>query len=179
MVKKDDADNDSKIILEQSLELVKKLYDEIDASADSINTRAGIVLGLIASALTASNFSTWSFSSPFFSPKCLHLLDNLLNLGSLGLFVVGTYLIAAALLTKRLTSPYNLDSLQTQFYSDKEVDKAVYTNIEKFHGRQLDNFADSIRKNASVIEAKGSKFNCGIRAILISLALVIFSKLVL
>lgn len=82
MVKKDGADDDSKVILEQSLDLVKKLYDEIDASAQSINTRAGIVLGLIASSLTASDFSTWDFSSPFFSPKCVELADNLINLNS-------------------------------------------------------------------------------------------------
>lgn len=171
--------DERQIILDQSFELVKKLYDELDSSAESINTRAGITLGLIASALTASDFSTWSFSVPFFSPKSSELVENVVGAVSLILFISGTWFITRSLLTKRLTSPYNLSSLQLQRYSGKkEGDENVFKSIKEFQGKQIDNFVASIELNKAVVELKGANFNRGIWLLLCSLALVVMSRIV-
>ena len=191
----DSHENETIMILEQSLELVKKLYDELDASAESINVRAGIVLGLIASALTASNFATWSFTFPLLPQRCrelflhqgLHTLSwvttcaptlrNVLIASSLLSFIVGTWLVAKALLTRISKLPYNLEALQNQKYSEGQANQEVFTSLRAFYGKQLDNFVESIYENRPVINRKGINFNWGIFCILVALGLIILSKI--
>lgn len=173
---KQSLDVEYKQILEESLLLTQKAYEETRASIESLNTRSGIALALVGTAVSAAGFEVWNFYRPSYSedwPKWLVL--DILNMASLGMFLAGAATISAGLFARARTTPYAIKSLNDQAVEEGKVD--IYAHLELFYREQIANTVDTLKELKPVLKRKGDCFNYGLTLSLVSLVLVIFSKL--
>lgn len=184
-----DIPEDQKLTAEKSAEirlesfhLLQKSYDDIRASIESLNTRAGVALALVGSAVTAADLEVWTFKRPpYFEPWPLWLISNCLNLFSLALFVVGTVHLVYSLVAKKRGLPISAKTLanQSEVLEIGGKDKDIFRNTDLFYGVQSKKLEVSIGELIAVVDKKAKYFNCGISLILVALFLVIFAKLII
>lgn len=176
---KEGEDAEYKEIREQSFQLMRKAYEEANASFESINIRCGVALAFIGTVVSTSDFEIWVFNRPLYSDKWFAwLIVNVLNLVSLCLLICGTAAILYGLVVRISDTPYKMEDLNEQRQMGVK-DQNVYTCLDRFYRQQMANTKDAFDKLQKALEVKAACFNIGVTMVLFAIGLVIFSKLVL
>ena len=164
-------------IRRESFVLLQKAYNEHRASVESLNTRSGIALALVGSAVTAANLELWRFHRPPYSPGwSLWLISDIANLVSLFAFALGTVIVLHGLYARARHTPYNTHALNQLGNDTDEAED--FKNLESFHRLQMSKTYQAHEELAKLTKLKADCFNRGITLVFTSLTLIIFSRLI-
>ncbi len=164
-------------ILEQSFQLMRKVYEEMNASAESINTRSGITLALLGAFLTTADLKPWSFYRPPYQVDWpLWLILNVLSLISMSLFAAGVSVIYLGYKTKQQDSPYDLESLAQQ--KEENGNAVPYAKLDVFYKQQMSNTKAAVDAYRKTLDEKARRFNAGLAMALVAIGLAVVGKLI-
>ena len=136
-------------------------YNEHETSLGSLNTRAGVALGLAAAALIAvlprgREAATWALS-----PGSVTALGAVLFL----VFAVG--LLAWSLLSKATRAGYSTNELLSGEWKK---------SLPDFYLQQLSNLKEAINARQTLLDKKARLFNRGVASALLGLLLLFVSR---
>jgi len=143
--------------LHETLVLLQRAYDEVNADLESTNTRTGVALTVVVAI-----GSLVVFQEPLAAPAQLFAPSwpwtcALLGVGALGLVLVavGAYSFVAALRINDVPAPYDIDGLQAQ-------SESLYRDELKFYFRQVDAHHAAIKARLLLARRKARRFNRGV-----------------
>jgi len=147
--------------LEPAFQLMLFAYNEYEASLGSLNTRAGVALGLAAAALIVvlprgPEAATW-----ILNPASLIAFLAVL------FFVVAVGLLAWSLLSKTTRAGYSTNELRSKEWRKSLTD---------FYLQQLSNLREAINARQRLLDKKADLFNSGVASALLGLLLLFVSR---
>jgi hypothetical protein len=136
-------------------------YNEHEISLGSLNTRAGVALGLAAVALIAvlphgPAAGTWTLGPA-----------SVTAFGAVLFLVIAVGLLAGSLLSKTTRAGYSTNELHA-----KEWRKS----LTGFHLQQLSNLKEAINARKKLLDKKARLFNCGLVSALLGLLFLFVSR---
>lgn len=142
--------------LHESLALLQRAYDELNADFESANSRAGIALTAVVVIGGIAVFQVDIFPLEQLEELSkLWLLLLLVTIGGYLSLAVGAYWFVEALRIGAAPAPYDLDSLKAQA-------EPIYQSEVGFYFRQIDAHHKAIRCRLQIIEEKARFFNRGL-----------------
>ena len=152
-------------MLAQSLGLLQRYFDELNADLESANARASVALTAVAALTGIAIFQVDVVS--------LGELDHLgkywllvLIVASLAFaaLILGAYEFICSLWFADSLSPYNLKALKAQALSPVDDPEGVYfSDSEKFLRLQIDYHYFAIQARKKLVDRKVARFNSGLK----------------